>query len=81
MSPAPSDARAGVAAGSPGLLVCPSFLVGAGSWRADGVSRLGKPSRSDARKGDLDAAAGSGTMSGEEDGYVLRRPCVSGERS
>ena len=40
----------------------PGSLAGAKILRVGAGSRLAKPSRSDARKGGLDAAAGSGTM-------------------
>ena len=58
-----------------GLLVGSVFLAGANPLRAGDGSRLAKPPRSGARKGGLEAAAGSGIMTAEEDGTVQHRLC------
>jgi len=58
-----------------GLLVGSVFLAGANPLRAGDGSRLAKPPPSGARKGGLEAAAGSGIMTAEEDGTVHHRLC------
>jgi len=58
-----------------GLLVGSVFLAGANPLRAGDGSRLAKPPPSGARKGGLEAAAGSGIMTAEEDGTVQHRLC------
>ena len=45
----------------------PVFLTGTKSLRGGAGSRLAKPSRRDAREGDLDAVPASRTMGAEED--------------
>ena len=58
-----------------GLLVWSVILAGANPLRAGDGSRLAKPPRSGARKGGLEAAAGSGIITAEEDGTVQHRLC------